>query len=140
VRATVSASWGEATTGEFAEEAPILLDVTGEDLDGLIGRKGETLAALQYILRLILSKQMGEGVDVVVDVEGHKRRREEQLRRMALRLAEQATQRGRTMSLEPMPANERRIVHLALRDHPDVRTESIGDGPHRKVTIVPKNP
>ena len=136
VRAEVDAVWGEVDglTGERA----IMLDVRGDDLGMLIGRKGETLAALQYITRLILSKQSGEGVEVVVDVQGHKRRREEQLRRMARRMADQAAQRQRTLTLEPMPANERRIVHIELRDHPAVRTESVGEGHARKVTIIPK--
>lgn len=136
VRAEVDAAWGEVDglTGERA----IVLDVRGDDLGMLIGRKGETLAALQYITRLILSKQSGEGVEVVVDVQGHKRRREEQLRRMARRMADQAAQRQRTLTLEPMPANERRIVHIELRDHPSVRTESVGEGHARKVTIIPK--
>jgi spoIIIJ-associated protein len=116
-----------------------VLDVQGDDLDPLIGRRGETLAALQYIARLILSKQFGRNVDLVVDVQGHKQRREDQLRRMARRMAEQAAERQRVMSLEPMPANERRIIHLELREHPDVTTESVGDGDRRKVTIIPKN-
>ncbi len=136
VRAEVDATWGE--TDSLTGERAIVLDVRGDDLGTLIGRKGETLAALQYITRLILSKQSGEGVDVVVDVQGHKRRREEQIRRMARRMADQAAQRQRTLTLEPMPANERRLVHIELRDHPAVRTESIGEGHARKVTIIPK--
>ena len=116
----------------------MLLDVRGNDLDPLIGRQGETVAALQYIVRLILSKEFGHSVDVVVDVQGHKQRREEQLRRMARRMAEQAAERQRVMTLEPMPANERRLIHLELRDHPDVITESVGEGTHRKVTIIPR--
>jgi predicted RNA-binding protein Jag len=133
VRADVHASWGPEDEGS----RPIMLDVRGEDLGVLIGRKGETLAALQYITRLILSKQVGAGVDVVVDVEGTKRRREEQLRRVARRMAEQALQRKRTMTLEAMPPNERRIIHLELRDFEGVTTESVGDGTQRKVTIIP---
>jgi len=136
VRAEVAAAWGELDT--LTGERAIVLDVQGDDLGMLIGRKGETLAALQYLTRLILSKQSGEGVDVVVDVQGHKRRREEQIRRMARRMADQAAQRQRTMTLEPMPANERRLVHIELRDHPAVRTESVGEGHSRKVTIIPK--
>lgn len=136
VKADIDAAWGETDpdTGERA----IVLDVRGDDLGMLIGRKGETLAALQYMTRLILSKQSGTGVDVVVDVQGHKRRREEQVRRMARRMADQAAQRQRTMTLEPMPANERRLVHIELRSHPAVRTESVGEGHARKVTIIPK--
>jgi spoIIIJ-associated protein len=134
VEAEVHAALGEPDEGE----TPIILDVQGPDLGLLIGRKGETLAALQYIARLIIAKQAGRSVDVVVDVQGHKKRREEQLRRIARRMAEQAVERGRTMTLEPMPANERRIIHLELRDHPSVTTESVGDGSQRKVTVIPR--
>ena len=136
IGADVQASRGEPD----GDLTPIVLDVQGDDLGLLIGRKGETLAALQYIARLIVAKQVGHSIDLVVDVQGHKKRREEQLTRMALRMAEQAVQRQRTMTLEPMAPNERRIVHLALRDHPDVTTESVGDGNQRKVTIVPRSP
>jgi len=129
----------EATRGQPDEDVtPIVLDVQGPDLGLLIGRRGDTLAALQYIARLIIAKQLGHGIDLVVDVQGHKKRREEQLRRLAQRMAEQAVERGRTMTLEPMPANERRIIHLELRDHPGVTTESVGEGSHRKVTVVPR--
>ena len=136
LEAEVDASRGEPETD--GDNPVMLLDVRGDDLDPLIGRQGETLAALQYILRLILSKEFGHGVDVTVDVQGHKQRREEQLRRMARRMAEQAAERQRVMTLEPMPPNERRLIHLELRDHPDVFTESVGEGSHRKVTIIPK--
>jgi spoIIIJ-associated protein len=77
-------------------------------------------------------------VAVVIDVEGYRARRERQLRQLARRMADQAVEAGRTMTLEPMPANERRIIHLELREHPGVVTESIGEGDHRKVTIVPR--
>lgn len=136
ISAQVSAAWGEPT--EAGEARPLMLEVSGDDLGILIGPRGETVAALQYITRLIISKELGEGVNVVVDVEGHRRRREEQIRRMARRMAEQAVQRQRTMTLEPMPPAERRIVHLELRDHPSVYTESVGEGDKRKVTIIPK--
>jgi spoIIIJ-associated protein len=135
LHAHIVPQWGMASEGE---ERPLVLDVEGDDLSLLIGRRGETLAALQYILRLIVNKQLNSVVNIVVDVESYKSRREEQLKRVAQRLAEQATQQRRTLSMEPMPANERRIVHLTLRDHPDVITESVGEGEFRKVTIVPK--
>ncbi len=136
IKAQVTSSWSEA--GEPGAPRPLVLEVTGDDLGILIGPRGETVAALQYIARLIISKELGEGVNVMVDVEGHRRRREEQLRRMARKIAEQVVQRGRTMALEPMPPAERRIIHLELRDHPDVYTESVGEGDKRKVTIIPK--
>lgn len=136
IQARVSARWGEPE--EPGDMPPLYVDIEGDDLGALIGHRGETLNALQYIARLIISKELGDTVNLVVDVEGYKERRAQQLTALARRMAEQAIQRRRTVSLEPMPANERRIVHLALRDHPEVFTESVGEGHSRKVTIVPK--
>jgi spoIIIJ-associated protein len=87
---------------------------------------------------LIASRELQRRANIVIDVEGYKTRREEMLHRLAVRMADQAVQLGRTVALEPMPPYERRIVHLALRDNPQVRTESIGEGEHRKVTIIPQ--
>jgi spoIIIJ-associated protein len=136
VKAQVELRWEEAS--EPGESRTLVLNVLGDDLTLLIGRRGETLSALQYITRAIVARQSGEPINIVVDVEGYKYRREQQLRRLAQRMAEQAVARGRTVVLEPMPPNERRLIHLALRDNPDVRTESVGEGDRRKVTIVPK--
>ncbi len=116
---------------------PLKVDVRGHDLGILIGKSGETLSALQYIARLIVAKELHRHVAIVVDVEGYRARREEQLSRLARQMAEQATELNRTMELEPMPANERRIIHITLRDDPAVTTESIGEGARRKVTIIP---
>ena len=120
------------------EEPPLVLDVHGPDVELLIGHHGETMAALQHVTRLIIGREVTDRVNVVVDVDGFKARREQSLRRLAQRLAEQALRTGRTVVLEPMPPHERRYVHLALRDHPDVTTESIGEGDRRKVTIIPR--
>jgi len=106
-------------------------------LNVLIGRRGKTLYALQYITRLILGKELKRPVAVVIDVEGYRARKEKQLRRLARRMAQQALETGRTMSLEPMAPNERRIIHIELRDDPNVSTVSVGEGDRRKVTIVP---
>jgi spoIIIJ-associated protein len=134
--AEVRAAWGPADPE--ARTQPLLVDVRGEDLGILIGRRGETLAALQYLTRLIVAKELQQQVAVVIDIEGYRARREQELQRLALKLADQAVEMARTMELEPMPANERRVIHLALRDHPAVRTESVGEGVDRKVTIIPK--
>lgn len=114
------------------------LDVNGRNLGVLIGRKGETLAALQYIVNLMVNKQMGEWTRVLIDVEGYRRRREESLEGLAQRIAYRVAQSRRAVTLEPMPPNERRVIHMVLRDNPDVSTESSGEGETRKVTIMPR--
>lgn len=135
-RAQVEVRRAEPATGE--ERPPLVLDVRGPDIDVLIGRRGDTLGALQHITRLIIGREMEDRVHLVVDVNGFKIRREQSLQRLALRLAEQAIRTNRTVVLEPMPPHERRYVHLALRDHPHVTTQSIGEGDRRKVTIIPR--
>ncbi|HVM71523.1 MAG TPA: RNA-binding cell elongation regulator Jag/EloR [Anaerolineales bacterium] len=130
----------EVRYGDPDEEGqrPVLVDIHGSDLGILIGRRAEILNAMQYIVNLIVSKQVAHWVQVLLDVEGYRARRDRQLRQMANRMADQAIKTGRRQVLEPMPASERRIVHLTLRDHPKVTTQSIGEEPARKVTIVPK--
>lgn len=138
IEAQVAAVWSDPDEPEAPRSLKV--DVRGRDLSVLIGRRGETLASLQYIARLIVAKELDRMVPLVIDVEGYRARRERQLRQLARRMAGQAMEYGRTMTLEPMPASERRIIHLELRDHEDVYTESIGEGEHRKVTIVPRKP
>ncbi len=130
----------EVRYGDPDEEGqrPVMVDIHGDDLGVLIGRRADILNAMQYVVNLIVSKQVEHWVQVVVDVEGYRARRERQLRQMANRMADQAIKTGRRQVLEPMPASERRVVHLELRDHPRVVTQSIGEEPARKVTIVPK--
>jgi spoIIIJ-associated protein len=126
--------------GTGDEESPILLEVTGDDLGILIGRRGETLSSLQFLLNLMVGKQLNSWVRIVVDVEGYRARREESLRNLAARVADRARRSGQAIALEPMPANERRIVHLALQGNPYVTTESSGYGEERRVNIIPKTP
>ncbi len=123
--------------GEGAGEV-VTLDVTGDDLGILIGRRGQTLSALQYVVRLIVAHQTQARVPIVIDVEGYKQRRYEALQALAQRMAEQVKTKGRPFTLEPMLAYERRIIHLALADDPDVTTESVGEGETRKVVIMPR--
>lgn len=115
----------------------IQVEILGDDLSILIGKRAETLNALQYITRLIVGKEIGHGVSLMVDVEGYRSRREQSLRQLARRMAGQAVKTGRRQMLEPMPANERRIIHLELRDNEEVSTNSVGEDPRRKVTITP---
>ncbi len=123
---------------EKGELPPVVLDIVGDDLGILIGRRGETLAALQYITRLIVSHKTRRWHPLVVDVEQYKVRRERSLRRLAQRMAERVSFSQQPIALEAMPAYERRLVHMALRDHPNVTTKSMGEGDQRKVTIIPK--
>ena len=136
IRANVTASYSEID--DVRGTRAILVDITGKDLSVLIGKRSETLNALQYVSRLIVSKELGDNVTLVIDVEGYRIRRERQLRQLAHRMAEQAIKTGRKQTLEPMPPNERRIIHMELRDDAHVTTESFGEEPHRKVSIIPK--
>ena len=136
IQASVTARFGEPD--DARSRAPLLVDVRGDDLSILIGRKAETLNALQYITSLIVGKELGRAVPLVVDVEGYRERRSREVRQLARRMAEQAIKTGRRQYLEPMPANERRLVHIELRDDPDVYTESTGEDPRRKVMVIPK--
>ena len=113
-----------------------IIDLSGEDSGLLIGRRGQTLQALQFLVNLIVRRQF-EGVRVVLDVENYRQRRENQLKDMATKVAERVAQTNRSITLEPMPPADRRIIHTSLTDHPGVSTESTGEGDGRKVTILP---
>ncbi len=136
VTAEVTAHYLESSDPK--EEPVVLVEIQGNDLSILIGRRSETLNALQYISSLIVGKELGEWVPMMIDVQGYRARRERQLRQIARRMAEQAIHTGKRQVLEPMPANERRIIHMELHDHPQVNTESTGEEPNRKVTIFLK--
>ena len=136
VKATINAKIGEAA--DEVDSPVIMIDILGDDLSFLIGRHSEVLHSLQYITSLIVGREVGHWVPLVIDVQGYRERRERQLRQMALRMADQVSKTGRKISLEPMTATERRIIHLALRDNPQITTESIGEEPNRKVVILPK--
>ncbi len=128
----------EVETGDTSR-----LNVVGEGdakeaLGALIGRKGERLSALQHLVNLMLSRKMGDWTRVLVDVEDYRGRRERQLRDLALRAAEHVATTGKMLQLETMPALERRWVHIALRDHPTVATQSIGEEPNRRIVVLPR--
>ncbi len=138
IPASITVSGGFPVAGLAGAEDCITLDISGEDLGILIGRRGQTLATLQYVVRLITYHKTQATLPIVIDVEGYKRRRCEALRALAWRMAEQVSTRKVPFTLEPMPAFERRIIHLALADHPQVTTESTGVGDARKVVILPR--
>lgn len=133
-RATPSAE----TEGEGVAEPPVLLDVAGDDLGVLIGWRGETLRALQTVLNLMVAKGGAPtGRRILIDVERYRARREEQVQALAQRLAERVKRTGERNTLDPMHANERRAIHLALQNDKGVWTESIGVEPARRVVIHP---
>ena len=118
------------------EEDTIELDIEGEDSGLLIGRRGETLRALQFTVNLIVGQTTR--ARVILDVEGYRERRYSSLRALAARVAERVNSTGRPITLEPMAPNERRVVHMALANNPRVATESTGVGESRKITVLPK--
>ncbi|MCB8943460.1 MAG: Jag N-terminal domain-containing protein [Ardenticatenaceae bacterium] len=136
ISATVTASLSEPDdlTGEQID----VIEINGDDLGVLIGPRGETLSTIQYLARLMVSHQMHQRVDFVIDVQGYRQRRQQALARLAERMAKKAMQRGKPIGLEPMPPHERRVIHMTLREHDEVYTESSGEGDRRKVRIIPK--
>jgi spoIIIJ-associated protein len=120
------------------EPPTVFVDVNGRDLGMLIGRRGENLSQFQYMVNLLVNKQLDTWTRVIVDVEGYRVRREESLIGLARRVARQVARNRKPISLEPMPPNERRVVHMALREDPMVVTESSGEAGSRRVTIMPK--
>ena len=115
-----------------------VIDLSGEDSGLLIGRRGQTLQSLQFLVNLIVRNKYGEGVRVVLDVENYRGRRETSLREMATKVASRVVQTSRSITLEPMTPADRRIIHTTLTDHPGVTTESMGVGDDRKVNVIPK--
>ena len=114
-----------------------VFEIEGDDAGLLIGRRGETLKSLQFLVKSIVGRRLQARANLLVDVEGYQERRYQNLTSMAARVAQRVASTGRSIPLEPMPADERRIVHLAMVDNPHVTTESSGDGDHRKVVIHP---
>ncbi|MFL5673246.1 MAG: RNA-binding cell elongation regulator Jag/EloR [Chloroflexota bacterium] len=130
----------EVETGETSRLNVVADGDEKEALGALIGRKGERLSALQHLVNLMLSKEMGSWTRVLVDVEDYRGRRERQLRELADRAAARVVETGKMLQLEPMSALERRWIHLSLRDNPSVATQSIGEEPNRRVVLVPRVP
>ena len=126
----------EVETGDTSRLNVVGNEDGHEALGALIGRKGERLSALQHLVNLMLSRRMGEWTRVLVDVEDYRGRRERQLRDIANRAAARVQETGKMLQLEPMPALERRWIHLALRDHPAVATQSIGEEPNRRIVVL----
>jgi len=138
IPASVVSSDPPLVEGETGTTAHIAFDIKGDDLGILIGRRGQTLACLQYTVRVIVAHKRKAWLPILIDVDGYKQRRYKTLQSLALSVAEQVKVKQAPFTLEPMPAYERRIIHLTLVDQPDVTTESIGVGEVRKVVILPQ--
>jgi len=136
MRGQVSAHYAEESSDD---RRTILVDVRGEELLPLTSHRAEGLNAFQHVASLMVGKEAKQWVQLVVDVEGFRSRREKQLQQLARSVAEQVVKTGKRASLEPMSSSERRVVHIELRGHPAVTTESTGEEPHRKVVIIPKD-
>ena len=136
--AEVEIKTGELVMPGSEAESSLVFNIKGDDLGMLIGRRGQILTSIQYLIRLMVSQRTKVYTPVVIDVNGYRQRRFEALRSMAMHMAEQVRQKQMPFSLEPMTAFDRRIIHLILADHPDVTTKSIGLGDNRKVVIILK--
>lgn len=135
VQATISTIISEPD--DITGERINIIEIHGDDLGVLIGPRGETLNALQYVTRLIVGHRLHRRTNFVIDIAGYRQRRELALTRLAERMANKVVKRGRPVSLEPMPPHERRIIHMTLRENDAVRTNSVGEGKRRKVRILP---
>jgi spoIIIJ-associated protein len=138
IEAKISIEKPRTLPAEEGEAEPVVINIIGDDLGILIGRRGQTLDALQYFVRLITSRKTKSRTPIMIDVEGYKKRRYEDLRILAANVADQVKARGSSIRLEPMSPYERRIIHLALASDVDVKTESMGDGDSRRVVVSPK--
>ena len=138
IQGTIKIENSPLATDENGETDSTIFNIVGDDLGMLIGRRGQTLDALQYLVRLITSKQTQTRAPLIIDVESYKLRRYDDLRTLALNVAAQVKARKTSFRLEPMSAFERRIIHITLANNPDVVTESMGEGEARKVVISPQ--
>ena len=135
VVASVIPQFEPAGEGEEEATAPMTFNIKGDDAGILIGRRGQTLSCLQYMVRLIIARQTQSWLPITLDVDDYKQRRYETLQAFAWQMAEQVQAKEAPFTLEPMRAYERRIIHLTLADNPNVTTQSTGEGEFRRVTI-----
>ncbi len=128
----------EASAEASSEQQQVVLNIVGQDAETLVGKRGQVLDAIQLIVGKIVNRDLGEGVPLMVDAEGYRERRAESLVKLAERLREEALSSGRIVALNPMSPRDRRIIHMTLRDSPDVSTRSEGEGIDRRLLIVPE--
>jgi spoIIIJ-associated protein len=138
IQSEIKVEFPKMVVDEDGEINPITFNIVGGDLGVLIGRRGQTLDSLQYLVRLIASRTTKSKTPIMIDVENYKQQRYDDLRILALNVAEQVKSKGSSIRLEPMPAFERRIIHMTLANDSEVTTESVGEGASRKVMVLPK--
>ncbi len=138
-KATLEVYSPQEAVNEDGEANPVVFNLKGPDMTALIGRRGQTLDAFQYLVRLILTRKTRAKIPIMIDVENYKKSRLEDLKVMAFNVAQQVKSRNSSIRLEPMSAYERRIIHMTLANDPGVLTESAGEGDSRKVVVFPKN-
>jgi spoIIIJ-associated protein len=126
------------TSISVRSQSPLVIDVRGDGLGLLIGRRGDNLAALQFMLNSILAKEFHTWPRAVIDIEEYRSRREDSLVSLGKRVADRVSRNSRPFTLEAMPAGDRRIIHIALKDRQDIETYSVGEGPGRRVVIAPR--
>jgi spoIIIJ-associated protein len=138
IKAAIRVQLPEQTYNSEGEPNSVVFNIEGDDLGNLIGRRGMTIDALQYLVRLITARRTVSKTPIMIDVQSYKQRRYDDLRTLAMNVALQVKTRKSSCRLEPMSAFERRIIHLTLADDPEVTTESEGEGESRKVVVLPK--
>jgi len=135
---TIDTITTDAKVKVIRESDHVLFDVKGGNAGVLIGKRGQTLEAIQYLIEKIANKKNDERIRIQVDVEGYLKSRRTNLERLAFRLADKAVRTGKPMTIGQMNAHDRRIVHLSLKDTQGVRTQSLGNGAYRKLMIIPR--
>jgi spoIIIJ-associated protein len=139
IEATIDVNMPEVPLDAEGEANPVVFNLTGGDMGALIGRKGQTIDAFQYLVRLMLTRKTKSRTPIMIDVENYKQRHYEDLKTMAMNVAQQVKAHRSSVRLEPMSAYDRRVIHMTLANDPEVLTESMGEGEYRKVVVYPKN-
>jgi spoIIIJ-associated protein len=121
----------------FLREETLYLEIKGDQEGILIGRHGRTLESLQILINRMVNKRLAKPLRVVLDIDNYRKRRADTLTKMAIRIGEKAKSKGHPLSIGPFDAHDRRIIHIALKEDPSLRTESLGEGKLKKVTVIP---
>ena len=121
----------------FLKEEALYLEIKGDQEGILIGRHGRTLESLQILINRMVNKRLAKPLRLVLDIDDYRKRRADTLTKMAVRMGEKAKSKGHPLSIGPFDARDRRLIHIALKEDPSLRTESLGEGDLKKITIIP---